>query len=406
MDQDSNRKGALRAAERPRVRLESDEVARGPWVFGRQVELSGPPVAGGELVEVYDRSDRFLGHALCNEASDIRLRWLMRGRKTDLDRPREFLERVLRNADRLRRKTLRLHERSNTYRVAHAEGDDLPGLIVDRLNDVLVCEHHALGFWRLREDVEAALRAIYPECSVVHRIPASSRRAEGYSDRDLALADASVGRETVIEENGVRYPVAAGAGHKTGWFCDQRDNRAIVASFCAGRDVLDLCCNAGGFALNAAKAGARSVRAVDLDEVVLERAHEAAHLNQLRIDFTHADAFDVLRAVSNSTTRPNVLVVDPHKIIATKNDYDAGLYKYGDLNTLAFKAVREGGLVATFSCSGLLQEPAFFGMLFQSARRAGREVRLLSVLGAGPDHPQRPDFSRSRYLKGALLAVD
>lgn len=406
MDQDSNRKGAPRADERPRVRLESDEIARGPWVFGRQVELSGPPVAGGELVEVYDRSDRFLGHALCNEASDIRLRWLTRGRKTDLDRPREFLERMLRNADRLRRKTLRLHERTNTYRVAHAEGDDLPGLIVDRLNDVLVCEHHALGFWRLRDDVEAALRAIYPECSVVHRIPASARRAEGYSDRDLALADASGGRETVIEENGVRYPVAAGAGHKTGWFCDQRDNRAIVASFCAGRDVLDLCCNAGGFALNAAKAGARSVRAVDLDEVVLERAHAAAQLNQLRIDFTHADAFDVLRAVSNSTTRPNVLVVDPHKIIATKNDYEAGLYKYGDLNTLAFKAVREGGLVATFSCSGLLQEPAFFGMLFQSARRAGREVRLLSVLQAGPDHPQRPDFARSRYLKGALLAVD
>jgi 23S rRNA (cytosine1962-C5)-methyltransferase len=99
-------------------------------------------------------------------------------------------------------------------------------------------------------------------------------------------------------------------------------------------------------------------------------------------------------------------VVDPHKVIATKNDYEAGLLKYSDLNTLAFKAVREGGLVATFSCSGLLQEPAFFGMLFQSARRAGRNVRLLTVLGAGPDHPQRPDFSRSRYLKGALLAVD
>lgn len=388
------------------VRLDSDELARGPWVFARQVEPSSQPIPCGELVEVYDRSDRFLGHALCNDASDIRLRWLSRGRKNDLDRPREFLERRLREADRLRRKTLRLHERTDAYRVAHAEGDDLPGLIVDRLNDVLVCEHHALGFWRLRAEVEAALRAIYPECAVVHRIPASARRAEGYGERELALADASGGRETIIEENGVRFPVGAGLGHKTGWFCDQRDNRALVASYCAGRDVLDLCCNSGGFALNAAKAGARSVQAVDLDEVVLERAAAAAKLNQLRVDFTHADAFDVLRSVSKSSTRPNVLIVDPHKIIATKNDYELGLSKYSDLNTLAFTAVREGGLVATFSCSGLLQEPAFFGMLFQAARRAGRGIRLLSVLGAGPDHPQRPDFARSRYLKGALLSVD
>lgn len=398
--------GALASGARPAVRLDSDELARGPWVFGRQVEPSAQPIPCGELVEVYDRSDRFLGHALCNDASDIRLRWLSRGRKNDLDRPREFLERRLREADRLRRKTLKLQERTDAYRVAHAEGDDLPGLIVDRLNDVLVCEHHALGFWRLRSEVEAALHAIYPECNVVHRIPASARRAEGYSDRDLALADASGGRETIIEENGVRFPVGAGQGHKTGWFCDQRDNRALVASFCAGRDVLDLCCNAGGFALNAAKAGARSVQAVDLDEVVLERAAAAAKVNQLRVEITHADAFDVLRAVSTSATKPNVLIVDPHKIIATKNDYELGLSKYSDLNTLAFKAVREGGLVATFSCSGLLQEPAFFGMLFQAARRAGRGMRLLSVLGAGPDHPQRPDFARSRYLKGALLAVD
>ncbi len=394
------------SGQRPSVRLESDELARGPWVFARQVDPPREPIPGGALVEVYDRSERFLGHALCNEASDIRLRWLSRGRKSDLDRPREFLERLLRNADRLRRKTLRLHERTNAYRVAHAEGDDLPGLIVDRLNDVLVCEHHALGFWRLRDDVEHALRAIYPECAVVHRIPASARRSEGYSDADLDAAERSGGRETVIEENGVRYPVGAGLGHKTGWFCDQRDNRALVASYCAGREVLDLCCNAGGFALNAAKAGARSVRAVDLDEVVLERAQEAAALNQARIEFVHADAFDVLRSVAASATRPSVVIVDPHKIIATKNDYEAGLDKYSDLNTLALKAVREGGLVASFSCSGLLQEPAFFGMLFQAARRAGRGVRLLHVLGAGPDHPQRPDFARSRYLKGALLAVD
>jgi 23S rRNA (cytosine1962-C5)-methyltransferase len=204
----------------------------------------------------------------------------------------------------------------------------------------------------------------------------------------------------------LRYAVIPGAGHKTGWFCDQRDNRARVATLAAGRDVLDLCCNTGGFALHAAKAGARKVTAVDLDEVVLARAGAAAKLNGLAVEFLHADAFHFLRNLAAGTQRPGLIVVDPHKFIASKLAYDNGLLKYLDLNTLALSVARPGALLATFSCSGLLQDAAFIGMLFQSARRANREIRLLETYGAGPDHPQRPDFSRSRYLKGALLAVD
>jgi 23S rRNA (cytosine1962-C5)-methyltransferase len=195
-------------------------------------------------------------------------------------------------------------------------------------------------------------------------------------------------------------------GHKTGWFCDQRENRAYVARYAAGADVLDLCCNLGGFALNAARAGARRVRAVDLDEVALARAQRAATENKLAVDFVHADAFDFLRAQKSASEPPSLVVLDPHKLIVGKAQYEAGMLRYRDLNTLAIGCVRPGGLLATFSCSGSLDLPAFMGMLFLSARRAGREIRLLAVLGAGPDHPQRPDFARSRYLKGALLAVD
>lgn len=386
----------------PAVALLSDFLPTGPWIYGRQVEVEGSMPPDGALVEVLDASRRFVGHALYNGRSDIRLRVLSRGKRTDLRNPRDFLLRKLAAADRLRKKTLRLPEVTDAYRIVHAEGDDLPGLIVDRLGGAIVCEHHALGFWRLRHEVESALHELYPGLPVVHRVPDNAARAEHFDPEDAPL---DLG-ELEITEHGLVFGVRPGFGHKTGWFCDQRDNRALVASYCAGRDVLDLCCNSGGFALNAAKAGARSVQAVDLDEVVLERAAAAAKLTHLRVEFRHADAFDVLRAVSTSATKPNVLVVDPHKIIATKNDYEAGLDKYSDLNTLALKAVREGGIVASFSCSGLLQEPAFFGMLFHAARRAGRDVRLLHVLGAGPDHPQRPDFARSRYLKGALLAVD
>jgi 23S rRNA (cytosine1962-C5)-methyltransferase len=390
----------------PVVHLDSDEISAGPWVFARQVTAPGD-VPDGSLVEVRDRSERFVGHALFNSASDIRLRWLSRGRRSELDRPREFLLRRLKEADALRRRVLRLGDVTDAYRIAHAEGDDLPGLIVDRLNDHIVCEHHSLGFWRLREDVAWALAQLYPGAKVRHRVPSSAINVEGYSREEVegALADQPA-VETTILEHQIRYPVRPGHGHKTGWFCDQRDNRLRIGRLAAGRDVLDLCCNAGGFALQAARAGARTVRGVDLDEVVLERAREAGELNRLAVEWIHGDAFDVLRAMQARDERPNLIVVDPHKFIASRTGFDSGLAKYLDLNALALGLARAGGLVASFSCSGLLQENQFFGMLFQAARRAGRGLKLLESLGAGPDHPQRPDFARSRYLKGALLAID
>jgi len=382
------------------VHLCTDELPRGPWIYARQVA----PVVGvedGALVEVRDASDRFLGHGLFNTASDIRLRLLSRGRRTDLDHPREFLLKRLKNADDLRRRVLRLHEVTDAYRIAHGEGDDLPGLVVDRLAGVLVCEYHSLGFWRLREPLGWALGQLYPDLELVHRVPSSAVRAEGIAD-----APEQPGVELEIEEHGLRFPVLAGAGHKTGWFCDQRDNRQAIARLARGRDVLDLCCNAGGFALHAARQGARRVRAVDLDEKVLARARAAGRLNGLEVDFVHADAYDHLREVVLGSQRPGLVVVDPHKLIPTRRDLEVGMRRYLDLNTLALRAVRPGGLVASFSCSGPLQEAGFIGMLFQAARRAEREVRLLTQLGAAPDHPQRPGFARSRYLKGALLAVD
>jgi 23S rRNA (cytosine1962-C5)-methyltransferase len=276
---------------------------------------------------------------------------------------------------------------------------------VDRLDDHIVCEHHALGFWRMREDVQWALEQLYPEAAVHHRVPNSAVNVEGYSRDELDRQPVSEA-EAVIEEHGLRFPIRPGAGHKTGWFCDQRENRLKIGRMAAGRDVLDLCCNAGGFALQAAKAGARSVRGVDLDEVVLERASAAARLNRLEVEWILGDAFHVLRDIAAGSERPGLIVVDPHKLIASKGAFEIGMGKYTDLNTLALSVARPGALVASFSCSGLLQDSQFIGMLFQSARRAGRGIKLLETLGAGPDHPQRPDFARSRYLKGALLAVD
>jgi 23S rRNA (cytosine1962-C5)-methyltransferase len=389
----------------PSVRLIGDELQRGPWGYARNVDgVVEGDAEPGALVEVQDGSGRFIGHALYNPYSDIALRWLSRGKKSALDRPAQFLLERLAAADRLRRKVLRLQECSDTWRIVHAEGDDLPGLIVDKLGPVLVVEYHALGFFRLRAEIESALAQLYPGTPIHTRVPEHVARVERFDLRELNALPGPA-PEIEVTEYGVAFPVKPAGGHKTGWFCDQRDNRQRIAALARGRDVLDLCCNAGGFALHAAKQGARRVRGVDLDEVALERAARAADRNGLRVAFQHADAFDVLRAVSPQE-RPDLVVLDPHKLVASRGDLEHGLHRYADMNTLALGAVRPGGLLATFSCSGAVDLPTFLGMLFGSARRAAREVRLLSILEAAPDHPQRPDFPRSRYLKGALLAVD
>ena len=393
------------SAEVRSVQLDSDEeVTAGPWIFARQVRDFIARPLDGTIVEVLDRSGRFLGHGLYNSASDIRVRMLSRGRRTDLDKPRQFLLKRLKSADDLRRKWLRLPDVTDAYRVAHAEGDDLPGLIVDRLGQVLVCEYHSLGFFQLREDIEWALGQLYPGLSTLHRVPNNAARAEGFQPPE----DPRDPGEQTIREHGVEYTVRPSGGHKTGFFCDQRDNRLLVAQHSAGRDVLDLCCNQGGFALQAKKHGARRVRGVDLDEVVLERAEASAQKNRLEVAFIHADAFPFLRYERSrpENERAQVVIVDPHKMIGSRQGMEDGMKKYHDLNALAFESVRGGGLVASFSCSGLLTEAGFIGMLFQSARRANRSVRLIQQLGAAPDHPQRPDFARSRYLKGALLHVE
>jgi len=388
--------------QRPSIELDTDDLGRGPWIYGRQVPPPAESIEPGSIVEILDASRRFIGFGLYNPFSDIRIRVISRGRKSDLDNLRQFLLQRLASADRLRKRLLDLPRNTDAYRVVHAEGDDLPGLVVDRLGNTLVCEYHSLGFYELQEDIAWALGELYPGAHIIHRVPRGARSAEGF---DPAEEPDEVA-EVEIVEHGVRFRLLPGVGHKTGFFCDQRDNRQKVASYCKGADVLDLCCNIGAFALHAKQAGARSVRAVDLDEVVLERAEASRAANDLDVEFLHADVFHVMRDEVRKGSTSRVVILDPHKIVPGKRYLEEGLHKYGDLNTLALGCVRPGGLLATFSCSGAVELQEFVGMVFRAARRAERDIRVLEVLGAGPDHPQRPEFPRSRYLKGLLLAVD
>ena len=208
---------------------------------------------------------------------------------------------------------------------------------------------------------------------------------------------------TVVREHGIRYQVQAGAGHKTGFFADQRDNRLTVRMLARNRDVLDLCCNSGGFALNAVKGGAVRVLAADLDEAMVAQTEANAAENSLDLDCVHGDAFDILRAAREG--RHDLIVLDPPKWVANKNELDQGLQRYADLNRLGLEKVARGGVVVTCSCSGSVSEERFVRMLRDAAAAARRDVRVTALRSAGGDHPFALECPETRYLKVAFLQV-
>jgi len=206
--------------------------------------------------------------------------------------------------------------------------------------------------------------------------------------------------QTVIVEQGVRFAVALGRGHKTGFFCDQRENRLALTHLTGGKDVLDLCCYSGGFAVYVARLGAaRTVTGVDLDEHALTTARHNARLNEVAVEFVHADAFDYLRGAAEQGRKWDVVVVDPSKFVPRRSAMEIGLRKYADLNRLAAGVVAPGGTLLTCSCSGLVDLPTFVQTLGRATRAAGRNLQIFRITGAGPDHPFEAETPESQYLK-------
>jgi 23S rRNA (cytosine1962-C5)-methyltransferase len=352
-------------------------------------------------VRVVDRDGRQLGFALWNGRSQISLRFLSR---LETAPGPEFWGRRIQEAVALRTGMLGLDPHTNAYRVVHAEGDGLSGLVVDRFADVLSVEVFSLGIY---QRIGPILSMCAERLGTAHfRVGVDERvaRQEDFSGR--SLASPQLPPRVTILEHGIRYRIHFEQGHKTGFFCDQRENRRDLAQFCPDRTVLDLCCYTGGFGLNALIRGrAREVTCVDLDEKAVALARENGHANQVRLDLVHADAFGYLRQMGLNGRSYGVIVLDPPKLIADREEIAAGKRKYFDLNVLAMKQVEPGGLLVTCSCSGLLSAPDFLALLRAAARTAGRPAQLLRLSGAAADHPVALDAPEGAYLKVAWLRL-
>ncbi len=374
-----------------------------PYVYRKMVIGPVGPVRprDGDIVRVVDRDGLPIGFGLWNGRSQINLRILSQG--VEVPGP-AFWEGRLDRAIALRRDLLRLDEVSNSYRVVHAEGDGLSGLIVDRFDDVLSAEVFSLGMYqRIGPILARAAERLGTRHFRVH-VDERIALAEDFPGRPVATP--KVPPRVTIVENGVRFRVQFAGSHKTGFFCDQRDNRLALTRFTPGRSVLDVCCYTGGFGIYALTKGqARDATCVDLDEKAVALARDNANANQVRPTFVHADAFGYLRQMALNGRTFGVVVLDPPKLIPGRLDISSGKRKYFDLNVLALNCVEPGGVLLTCSCSGLLPAEEFLILLRAAARKAGRSVQVLAVTGASADHPVGLEALEGSYLKAVWLRV-
>jgi 23S rRNA (cytosine1962-C5)-methyltransferase len=383
----------------PVIRLKSDRTPGHPWVWSAQVNKPESRIPPGSVVNVVDAKNRFVGRGFWNGHARIALRMLTVNADESIDA--DWIATRIERAVTLRRQLLKLDGITDAWRVVHSEGDGLSGLIVDRYNDILVIEYFAAGMWKFRDAIHAALLHQFPGARLYWFAESHVQKQESF---DCRAMEAPVPVE--VHEHGLRFHAAPGYGHKTGFFADQRENRQRFAELARGRRVLDLCCNAGGFAVHAAAIGAREAIAVDMDPGILEIARANASANNVEVRFEQADIFDWLRQAVARGERYDAVILDPAKLTRDRTKVMDALKKYFAMNRLALDVIPPGGLLLTCSCTGLVSEADFLEMLRRVALNAGREIQILETRGAGADHPVRADVPESRYLKAVFCRID
>jgi 23S rRNA (cytosine1962-C5)-methyltransferase len=383
----------------PSIRLKTDRVPGHPWVWSAQIVKPEERLPPGSVVDVLDAKGRFVGRGFWNGHARVALRLLTTDAGQAIDN--DWIATRIARAVELRRELLRLDDVSDAWRVIHSEGDGLSGLVVDRYANHLVVEYFAAGMWRFREAIHAELERQFPGASLYWFAEDHVQRQESF---DVRSNDAPAAVD--VHEYGLAFHAAPGLGHKTGFFADQRDNRHRFAQLARGRRVLDLCCNAGGFAVHAMKAGAREATGVDADAAILEVARENARLNHVEATFEQGDVFEWLRAAIARGETWDAVVLDPPKLTRDRNQVVNALKKYFAMNRTALDVVAPGGILLTCSCTGLVGEDDFLEMIRRVALNAGRTIQVLHVDGAGADHPVASNVPENRYLKAVYCRVD
>ena len=393
----------------PRQRLKSIE-RRHPWVFsGAIAAVEGEPEGGGIVTLRSERGD-FLARGYWNARSAIRVRLL-----TWIDEPVDagFWERQIGRAVAARA-SQNITAGATAYRVIHAENDYLPGLIVDRYGDWVVMQSLTLGIETRKHELAEMLANLTGALGVYERSDVDIRQKEGLPVRTGLLTGIEPPELIEIDENGRRFLVDVRRGHKTGFYIDQRENRAIIGDWLRGddhaqeRDVLNTFAYTGGFAVYALAGLAKRVVNVDSSADALALARQNVALNGFTVedeDFVEGDVFQVMRYYRDAGRLFDLIILDPPKFAQTSHQVEKAARGYKDINLLAFRLLKPGGLLVTFSCSGAIDESLFQKIVFGALADAGRDGQILRRLAQGPDHPVALTFPEGAYLKGFLCQV-
>ncbi len=387
-----------------------------PYLFRKRIDRFDAALRPGDLAAVYVDRGAVFAYGLFNPRAEISVRLVRWGTHP----PDEaFWTGQLAQAAALRRDLLGLDAQTDAYRLVHSEGDGLSGIVIDRFGDVLSAEAFSLGMFQRGADLLERLGAIVGTRSWILLAGPASIDQEAFEAPTLRSEHAPP--SVTVHEYGTRFRVQFEESHKTGFFCDQRENRRRLASYCAGKSVLDLCCYTGGFAVQAKKLGnAAEVTGVELDEAPLQLARENAKLNQVRVNFVQSDAFAYMRDMLRNGRQYDVVVLDPPKLIRTRDELEDGRRKHFDLNCLAMRLLRPGGLFLSCSCSGLLDDAEFMKLLHSASRQAGelletrpdskprhaaRTMQILDKTGAAPDHPIASNCPENEYLRAVWMRL-
>lgn len=383
---------------------EKSLLRRHPWLFsGALARVEGAPAAG-ETVAVRAADGRFLAWGAFSPTSQIRVRvWSFE--EAEAIGPELFRRRAA-GAVALRQE-LGLPAASDAWRVVNGESDGLPGVVADRYGDMLVVQFASAGAEAWREAIADALQAATGCAAVYERSDLEVRELEGLAPRSGPLRGPAPG-EATIREGALRYRVDVRGGQKTGFYLDQRDNRARVGALARGRRVLNGFCYTGGFTLAALAGGAESVLSVDSSADSLARAREHVALNGLdaaRCEFRQGDMFQLLRDLRGAGQRFDLIVLDPPKFAPTAASAQRAARGYKDINLNAFRLLAPGGLLATFSCSAGIDTDLFQKIVAGAALDAGVDAAIIGSFTAAPDHPVALAFPEGAYLKGLLCRV-
>lgn len=384
---------------------EKAALQRHPWIFSGAIDkVKGQPL-DGEIVKVYGADKTFLAYGYYHNQSRVALRLLEWDEEQEINK--EWYHQKIKNAIAARAHVLSNTD-TNTCRLVFSESDFLPGLIVDKYADFLSLQILSAGMENNKADLISILIEELKPLGIFDKSDANARTHENLEITQGLLWGETPPEFVEVKENGVIYHINIADGQKSGFYCDQRDNRGILAAYTKDKNVLDCFCYSGGFTLNSLKQGAKHLTSVDSSALAIDTLAHNLQLNgfeQARQTSIQSDVNKQLRIFKEEGTKFDVIILDPPKYAPSRSALDRAARAYKDLNRLAMLLLESGGILATYSCSGAVDLETFKQIIAWAALDAGKEVQIIKQFHQPEDHPVRISFPEGEYLKGLLLRI-